>query len=184
MLISTLNEAVNSSPRGIRRSQVKCETPKRWGKADMMTLVHARSQDNPPTFRHIAEELNRFHDHVGSTVDRKFTAKHCSNKWYSLFPSQLDANRTVEYCAELKKHWPNFHYYTKAERVPDNSRAPKLLELHIVWPWSKDLVAVSNSMFCDATFNVTVYDYKIVCVTVRQGNKYLTQNKRVREENI
>jgi len=176
-LMSTisLNVSVNSAARGTSSNRTvspsKYESPKRWRQADMTTLLRARSQDNPPSFRHIAEELNRFHDNIGSTVDRKFTAKHCSNKWYSLFPSQLDANRTVEYCASLKKCWPNFHYYTKAEACVDKTRAPKLLELHIVWPWCKDLVSISNSLFCDATFNVTVYDYKIVCVSTLDGNQ-------------
>ena len=74
-------------------------------------------------------------------MDRDFTAKICSNKWYSLFPNQLDANRTVEYCAMLQKQWPNLQYFTKTETVPDKSRPPKLIALHIVWPWSQEIVA-------------------------------------------
>ena len=79
------------------------EAPKHWSQSDVNTLIRARCQDNPPTFRQIAEELNRFHEHVGTQVDRKFTAKQCSNKWYSLFPNELDANRTVEYCRKLQR---------------------------------------------------------------------------------
>ena len=148
------------------------EAPKHWSQSDVNTLIRARCQDNPPTFRQIAEELNRHHERIGSTVDREFTAKHCSNKWYSLFPNQLDANRTVEYCRKLQRQWPNLKYFTKTESVADNSRPPKLIALHIVWPWSKDLVVtLAGSTFCDATYNVTIYDYQVVCFSTLDGNK-------------
>ena len=148
------------------------EAPKHWSQSDVNTLIRARCQDNPPTFRQIAEELNRFHEHVGTQVDRKFTAKQCSNKWYSLFPNELDANRTVEYCRKLQRQWPNLQYFTKTERVPDNSRPPKLIALHIVWPWIKQIVStLTDSTFCDATCNVTIYDYQVVCFSTLDGNK-------------
>ena len=30
---------------------------------------------------------------------------------------------------------------------------------------------LSNSIFCDATFNVTLYHYKVVCITTLDGNR-------------
>ena len=121
-------------------TQFRYQGPKHWSSSDVNSLIRARCQDNPPTFRQIAEELNRFHERVGTKVDREFTAKICSNKWYSLFPNQLDANRTVEYCRMLQKKWPNLQYFTKTETVGDKSRPPKLIALHIIWPWSQEII--------------------------------------------
>lgn len=123
------------------QSTFRYQQPKQWSRADVSTLIRARCQDNPPTFRQIAEELNRFHERIGRSTDHKFTAKICSNKWYSLFPNQLDSNRTVEYCRLLQKKWPNLEYFTKTETVSDKSRPPKLITLHVIWPWSKEIVA-------------------------------------------
>ena len=63
---------------------------------------------------------------------------------------------------------------TRTEGGTENGRPPKLLELHIVWPWSKTLMRnLSSSLFCDATYNVTVYEYKVVCITSLDGNNQL-----------
>ena len=63
---------------------------------------------------------------------------------------------------------------TRTEGGTDDDRPPKLLELHIVWPWSKMLMTnLSSSLFCDATYNVTVYEYKVVCITTLDGNNQL-----------
>ena len=32
---------------------------------------------------------------------------------------------------------------------------------------------LSSSLFCDATYNVTVYEYKVVCITSLDGNNQL-----------
>ena len=53
-----------------------------------------------------------------------------------------------------------------------DSGTPKLKALHIVFPWSAAVMeALSASLFCDATFQVTVYNYKVVCITTLDGNK-------------
>ena len=45
--------------------------------------------------------------------------------------------------------------------------------LHVVWPWTKELMRVmSPSLFCDATYKVTLYKYKVVAITTLDGNKH------------
>ena len=42
-----------------------------------------------------------------------------------------------------------------------------------MWPWSQEVLKVlAPSIFCDATFHVTVYDYKVVAITTLDGNRH------------
>ena len=146
--------------------------PKEWSPDDVNTLVQSRCQSNPPTFRNIAGELNRVYSRLGKRMDREFTARDCQNKWYSIFPSSEDANMTLAYLKELKKTWTGLFVFPKLDEGKDLSQPPKLTSLHIVWPWSTQLMStLASSIFCDATYKVTVYNYKVVCITTLDGNK-------------
>ena len=143
-----------------------------WTEDDVSLLVESRSQTNPPTFRNIAGELNRLHERMGTDSSRPFNERDCNNKWRALFPSSEDANMTVDYLRKLKKKWTDLRFYPKLHSFDDIVGPPTLVSLHIVWPWSSVIMdSLSSSVFCDATFNVTVYNYKIVCVTTLDGNK-------------
>ena len=63
-------------------------------------------------------------------------------------------------------------YHPEVEDNTDSDRPPKLIALHIVFPWSRQMMRLlSPSIFCDATFNVTIYNYKVVAFTTLDGNK-------------
>lgn len=141
--------------------------PKIWSDSDVDVLVKARCQVTPPSFRNIASELNRH----GTVQDRLFTDRDCINKWHRLFPTPEDANRTVQYVSSLKKIWPELVYRVQPAKTTEPNRPPKLVGLHLVWPWCKPIMkTLGSSIFCDATFNVTVYHYKVVCITTLDGN--------------
>ena len=75
---------------------------KYWRQDDVNVLLSCRCQDCPPTFRSIAAELNRNQQRRRGR-DRPFTVQDCINKWQILFPSVLDANRTVQFLRDLKR---------------------------------------------------------------------------------
>ena len=97
-----------------------------------------------------------------------------------MFPPNEDCNTAVNYLRELKKKWPKMYFKPEIENVKDlDSGTPKLKALHIVYPWSATVMkALSASLFCDATFQVTVYNYKVVCITTLDGNKHVNNNHR------
>ena len=147
--------------------------PKIWTDDDETTLIAMRAADNPSTFKQIALALNRTHEVIGSLIDRPFEDQDCRNKWRRMFPSSMDANKTLEYLKALKRMWPGLVYKTQTEKCKDNTRAPTLIGLHVVWPWTKELMRVmSPSLFCDATYKVTLYKYKVVAITTLDGNKH------------
>ena len=147
--------------------------PKNWCADDVKTLIAMRCQDNPSTFRQIALALNRTHEVVGTIIDRRFEAQDCMNKWKQMFPSAMDCNKTVEYVKSLQKMWPGLVFKTRTEQCKDKTRAPTLIALHVVWPWAADLMAtLSPSIFCDATYRVTLYHYKVVMITTLDGNRH------------
>ena len=144
-----------------------------WCSEDVKTLVEMRSQDNPPTFRNIAYTLNRTHERLGSEMHRRFEARDCSNKWAQMFPSSMDTNQTLQHLKHLKKVWPGLIYGVQTEQDSTLDRAPSLTGLYIVWPWAKDMMqTLSPSIFCDATYNVTIYHYKVVMITTLDGNRH------------
>ena len=73
-----------------------------WRQDDVEVLFSCRCQDCPATFRMIAAELNRNLQRRRSR-NRPFTAQDCKNKWHRLFPSEMDANRTVQFLRDLKR---------------------------------------------------------------------------------
>ena len=157
--------AITATPR-------QRQFPKVWLTEDIRTLVESRSRDNPPTFRHVAYTLNRTHERLGTVIDRKFEARDCSNKWACMFPSAMDTNQTLQHLRELKKKWPGLIYGVQLEQETQLGRPPALIGLHIVWPWAKEIMGtLSPSIFCDATYNVTIYTYKVVMITTLDGNK-------------
>lgn len=145
---------------------------KEWTEDDVNQLVEARCATNPPSFRMIALSLNQSNHRLGTPMDRPFNENDCRNKWHNLFPSSQDCNKAVEYVRELRKIWPALRIKTQSEKATDVEGPPKLTALHLVWPWSKSILStLSSSIFCDATFKVTVYHYKVVMITTLDGNK-------------
>lgn len=68
--------------------------------------------------------------------------------------------------------WPKFYWHPQIATGEDLSGPAKLIALHLVWPWSKRLMKVlSPSVFCDATFKVTVYHYKLVVISTLDGGE-------------
>ena len=137
----------------------------------MNTLISGRCNDNPPSFRQITFCLNEHHARIGTCIDRSFTALNCANKWGRLFPGALDANRSVQYCQRLQRKWPGLKYFTETEK-PDTeiNSSPKLLALHIIWPWAKKIMmTLRGSIFGDATYNLTVFGYKVIFLSTLDG---------------
>ena len=119
-------------------------------------MLLARSRPNPPTFKHISLALNNLYG--GVDKDREFTERDCLNKWKTMFPGDLDINNTILYLKQLERSWPGLYVHPEKETGDNIIGPPKLLGLHIVCPWSTLLMeTLSPSIFCDATFNVTVY---------------------------
>ena len=157
----------------LARTVARTTRPQRkWRRADIVELVVARSSPNPPTFKNIAQSMNRSYSRMGLDLARPFTVRELLNKWTLLFPPSTDANRTVEYLDNLKGCWPGLYFHTQREDSPERQSAPKLIALHIVWPWAVDVMnTLTWNVFCDATYNVTVFEYKVVMITCLDGNQ-------------
>lgn len=145
---------------------------KRWTEQDVDILITCRCATDPPTFKNIARQLNELNFRMGKETDREFTTRDCINKWSTLFPRSEDANKTVAWLSRLKKCWPGLHFETESQPSADENLPPQLTGLYIVWPWSREVMrTLTSSIFCDATFEVTVFNYKIVLITTLDGNK-------------
>lgn len=145
---------------------------KLWRDEDVDMLVNARCQTNPPTFKHIASQINLMNASLGVTIDRPFDEVDCTNKWNKMFPTSEDANKTVVWLTFLKKCWPGLHFETETSPSEAEGSAPCLTAIYIVWPWTRELMkALAVSIFCDATFEITVFNYKLVFITTLDGNK-------------
>lgn len=145
---------------------------RKWLAADLDDLLESRCSPNPPTFKNIAKQLNRTHKRLGLGMDFPFTERELLNKWQSMFPAATDANRTVQYLAELQNEWTGFYFHPEKEPGPDTGSPPKLIGLHVVWPWSVSVLnTIAPNIFCDATYNVTVFHYKVVMITCLDGNR-------------
>ena len=89
-----------------------------------------------------------------------------------MFPSQEDSYMTIQWLRKLKKKWPHLKYFPKLDRGESTNKPPVLTSLHIVWPWSQYMTnLLAKSIFCDATYNVTVFNYRVVNITTLDGNK-------------
>ena len=171
MILSRYQQNHAASTAGISFHRLR-KCVKKWKDEDEDILIESRCQRNPPTFRNIANEINRKYRLTGQTLDRKFTTQDCRNKWKKLFLNTEDTNMTVQYLRMLKKKWPKLMFYPETDDGDDVDGPPTLTALHIVWPWSVDMMnTLAASVFCDATYNVTVYKYKVVCITTLDGNK-------------
>lgn len=162
-------------PELLEREVQRRRNPLIWSEEEIDDLVEARCRANPPTYRNIAANLNRNRSSLlGSDPSKEgFTVRDCINCWHRLFPTAQDANRTMEYVREVERVWPGTYVHPEVEGDADVDGPPKLTALHIVWPWSKELMTtLGNSIFCDATFNVTVYNYKITALTTLDGNRH------------
>ena len=145
---------------------------RQWHDRDLADLVDARCRASPPSFKNIAHQLNRTYLRSNQDLERPFTAKELIAKWCTLFPASQDANKTVQYLNDLQKTWPGLYFHTEKENSRRIGVPPKLIALHIVWSWSVDIMTtLQSSIFCDATFNVTVYAYKVVMITTLDGNQ-------------
>ena len=164
---------LNKNEDGLSSPTFGTRLPRKvWRKEDIATLIEARCEPSPPTFKNIARELNRTYQRLGLQLDRPFTERNCRDRWTYLFPSSDDTSRTMEYIRELKKVWPDMMYHPEVETSSDLDGPPKLIALHLVFPWSRKMMTrLSPSIFCDATYNVTIYSYKVVGITTLDGNK-------------
>ena len=78
----------------------------------------------------------------------------------------------MRFLRRLKKKWPGLHVVPETDTHQDTNESPRLVALHIVWPWSTKLMkTLSSSIFCDATFKVTIYHYSVVAITTLDGNQ-------------
>ena len=135
---------------------------------------------DPVAFKHIALSLNRIFRLRGvsgirgipgdeSEGLRDYTAKDCANKWKSMFPSSQDAVATNKYLHHLKKVLPGLMFIVEKIR---SGADINIGAIHIAWPWAKTCMeSLQNSVFCDATFQITCYGYKVVFITTLDGNK-------------
>lgn len=134
-----------------------------WTEREINFLTISRGTPNPPTFEHISRSL--------SYMGAQRSAAECKNKWYKLFPSNSDVNNAVEHLRDMRKHWPGLYFHPQKQVSTDSDGHPQLIALHIVWPWSKDIMrTLSPSIFCDATYETTVYHYKVVMFSTFDGN--------------
>lgn len=152
-----------------------------WSEVCVDALIDARSRSSPPSFRNVAAELNRLTKQIGiMNIDREYTARDCINKWKKLFPSGQDANLTVKFLRSLLEKWPGATVQIE-HTAPSVSCRPVIKALHIVWPWSEKLMNyLAESIFCDATFHVTIYKYKVrVLASICLPSPHVTQILRV-----
>ena len=138
--------------------------PQVWTKSEINFLTISRGSPNPPTFEHISRGLSL----IGG-VER--SASECRSKWYKMFPSSSDVNDTIEHLREMKKQWPRLFIHPEKQVSKGVDGHPQLIALHIVWPWSADVMTtLSPSIFCDGTYDKTVYHYKVVMLSTFDGN--------------
>lgn len=146
-------------------------SPQQWSPGNVNLLIRHRCQTNPMSFKSIASHLNDLEKRSPSVIrDRDYTARDCQNKWSSLFPSPEDMYSTLKYLRKLRRMWPRC--YVKVESSKGSVSAAAVIKaLHIVFPWTvRTMQYLSKTVFCDATFHVTIYEYKVVFLTTLDGN--------------
>ena len=69
---------------------------------------------------------------------------------------------------KLQKEWPG----TVVKVEPTFEKHNIVIGgAHIVWPWARaTMKRLAKTVFCDATFHVTIYNYKVVMFTTLDGN--------------
>ena len=144
-----------------------------WSCENVNVLVRHRMQTNPTCFKTIADQLNELEARRATVSGgNAYTARDCQNKWHSIYPSRHDMYSTLRYLRKLQTRWPGT--VCKIEPIAGtHKKAPQIRALHIVWPWARDILSnLSKTVFCDATFHVTIYGYKVVCFTTLDGNHH------------
>lgn len=140
-----------------------------WSPENVHTLIKQRSHVNPTAFKEIARQLNSLEERRASVIrTRPYTPVDCQNKWASLFPSSSDVHSTIRYMLKLQKEWPG----TVVKVEPTFEKHNIVIGgAHIVWPWARaTMKRLAKTVFCDATFHVTIYNYKVVMFTTLDGN--------------
>ena len=128
-----------------------------WTESEINFLTISRGAQHLPS--------NTSFSHSLTLKVYKRSAAQCKNKWYKLFPSNSDVNNAVEveHLREMRKHWPGLYFHPQKQVSTDSDGHSQLIALHIVWPWSQDIMRTrSPSIFCDVTYETTVYHYKVV----------------------
>lgn len=124
--------------------------------------------------KHIAVSRSRALIHLygeSCNTGRIFTARDCINKRHGMFPLTSDINNTILYFRPLKNHWSGLYFHPEKESGENLIGVPKILDLHIVCPWSQKLMhTLSPLIVCDVTFNITVYKYHVVMISTSDGN--------------
>ena len=139
-----------------------------WTAEQVDILVEDRTTSNPVPFKTIATTLNRM---FPTSLVRPVTTRDCLNKWINLFPTSADATSTVHYLHNLTQSWPGTSAKVEIARNGVDRR-PTINAIHIVWPWAQKCVqTLAKNVFIDATFKVTCYKYRVVCMTTLDGNK-------------
>ena len=122
----------------------------------------------PASYKTIALSLNRLRteNSIAYGCGRLFTAQDVRNKWHRTFPSKFDTNRAVKYLRDLEVAWPGTKVKVGAVCSDDPGDPPLVCNFHVLFPWASDLVhTVAPNISLDATFNMTIYGYKVaVCV--------------------
>ena len=153
---------------GARSQALEMRRPPRlWSNENISVLIKHRSKTNPTCFDTIATHLNDLEERRPSVTDPcMYTSRDCQNKWATLFPSRHDMYSTIHFLKKLEIEWPG--------TVCRMQNAEKdITSVHIVWPWTYDTMKnQSKTVFCDATFHVTIYKFKLVCLTTLDGNHH------------
>lgn len=145
-----------------------------WSLQATHTLLAERCKTSPSSFVRISEHLNNLEYRrptrpVGS---RPFTKSDCLNKWAELIPATVDIRTTMQFLKLLERLWPG----TKCVCEPgegSSSECPSLKAIHVIWPWCRSVLEhAGKSLFCDGTFHVTIYIFKLVCLTTLDGNHH------------
>lgn len=89
-----------------------------------------------------------------------------------MLPRTIDVKATIRFLHLLQQWWPGTRCV--CQPGPENSESMSSLKaIHIVWPWCKGVLKrVGKSVFCDGTHQVTIYEYKIVCLTTLDGQHH------------
>ena len=91
------------------------------------------------------------------------------NKFQRLLPPTTDTYDTCDYLNQLKLQWPRLRVKVETSGA---SECRVVTALHIFFPWAKEVMGVlAPCLFVDATFNVTVFNFKVVAFTTLDGNR-------------
>ena len=168
-ICSAASELGNASTQLSHGLSIRRKQDQVWSPENVDILIKRRSQVNPMRFQDIARQLNSLEERNPTVPSsRPYTARECLNKWGTLFPSSADMFCAIRYLRKLQTEWPGT--VVKVQHSFDKQNMT-IKAIHIVWPWArKTMKNLSKTVFCDATYHVTVYVYKVVMLTTLDGN--------------